>query len=1045
MSSSTRAPDVRSDGRRSATPLGPSPALVTANIKNSKTIDEVLANARKYMSFMNAISLAAFWHALGALVSRECTSEVVSDSTLALAAARTRTVASASVEVRARELATMAHGMVKSSLTTTTHGDVFDSISCALVKLGANACEAREAANVAWAFAKAGRGKGDETFDLITRVVISRAHAFNAQELANVMWALASVGRFDDDAFAAAARAGERLAPTMSGQGLTNIAWAFAKAGRNDQGLFRALVCASRTALKGFNAQDVSNCSWAFAKAGVYDAEFFAALGRRAEHHADGLNAQGLANTVWGFAKIGHVDNELFSALATRIRRKIGEFRPMDLANVAFAYSKACHLDECLFDDLARRAETCLEEHNTQDLVNTAYAFAKIGRFDRALFSKMAPAVAVRNLDELDAPQIATVAWAFAAAGAVDARLFSTLASSAARRVDELETGDLASIAWAFANADHMDNELFKSLVRSAERRIDAFNDEDLDNAEWAFSKAGHKSVANQLKQRRERTAGVAAALASADVDVSKCGTIVVAGGGIGGAAVAVALQSKGFDVVVLESDASFDARKQGYGLTIQGYSSTTQSLGISLATDDAPSTSHYTFDSEGRILGFFGEAFSASGKRERQECENSGRFIHIPRQVLRQRILERVQPNTVRWNCRLKEFLCWNDDDKRRSVGENGVTVTLSDGTSIDGALLVGSDGIFSTVRRRLDIPGDRLNYVGLVVVLGIVDDDVLQVPLTKRRIFETVDGVTRIYAMPFTTTSTMWQLSFPASEDEARRLSKDASTLKAEIVRRCSKWHDPIPELLRKTTLDCMSGYPVYDRELLEPDALRMSVGKGDTPEPQRRATLIGDAAHPMTPFKAQGANQALSDAVLLADTLVDNVRKFGPVLGFDAALPEFEKKMLSRSNKMVVGSRAKAKELHSALALRPARKAQRETGLDMTKIIRTLQSLGIGAQSAMDPNGLDAVVAEGMRAAAKEAPRTPAPQKRPAKDRGNDESDARAKLWGLVSEDDWRKCVLVKTKKSGAVKVRFDDGSTTTLSADRVQPRVKKLKNR
>ena len=42
--------------------------------------------------------------------------------------------------------------------------------------------------------------------------------------------------------------------------------------------------------------------------------------------------------------------------------------------------------------------------------------------------------------------------------------------------------------------------------------------------------------------------------------------------------------------------------------------------------------------------------------------------------------------------------------------------------------------------------------------------------------------------------------------------------------------------------------------------------------------RVTLIGDAAHPMTPFRAQGANQALSDAVLLADALVEGIAAHG-----------------------------------------------------------------------------------------------------------------------------------------------------------------------
>ena len=52
-----------------------------------------------------------------------------------------------------------------------------------------------------------------------------------------------------------------------------------------------------------------------------------------------------------------------------------------------------------------------------------------------------------------------------------------------------------------------------------------------------------------------------------------------------------------------------------------------------------APSTSHYTFAAVGAILGFYGEAFGAKSKG-RQEADNSGRFVHIPRQVLRQRLV---------------------------------------------------------------------------------------------------------------------------------------------------------------------------------------------------------------------------------------------------------------------------------------------------------------------------------------------------------------------------------------------------------------------
>ena len=81
---------------------------------------------------------------------------------------------------------------------------------------------------------------------------------------------------------------------------------------------------------------------------------------------------------------------------------------------------------------------------------------------------------------------------------------------------------------------------------------------------EWGFSQAGGCAAAVEALRKHKKKLSVEEEV-GAEV-VKKCGRIVVAGGGIGGPALAVALQKKGFEVVVLEGDSSLDARKQGYG-----------------------------------------------------------------------------------------------------------------------------------------------------------------------------------------------------------------------------------------------------------------------------------------------------------------------------------------------------------------------------------------------------------------------------------------------------------------------------------------------
>ncbi|MBP7469712.1 MAG: FAD-dependent monooxygenase, partial [Flavobacterium sp.] len=162
--------------------------------------------------------------------------------------------------------------------------------------------------------------------------------------------------------------------------------------------------------------------------------------------------------------------------------------------------------------------------------------------------------------------------------------------------------------------------------------------------------------------------------------------------------------------------------------------------------------------------------------------------------------------------------------------------------------------------------------------------------------------------------------------SETEAKKLSlQGPQALKEEACRR-TQWHDPIPQIVSATLEAQVSGYPVYDRELLKPELLEKS----------EYATLIGDAAHPMSPFKGQGANQALLDALALARGISKECRPLSQWRNVGirkSVLTKFESEMLERSAVKVKDSAAAADFLHSEIVLHesdaPRRRFTKEKG--------------------------------------------------------------------------------------------------------------------
>ncbi|MBN8228137.1 FAD-dependent monooxygenase [Corallococcus macrosporus] len=337
---------------------------------------------------------------------------------------------------------------------------------------------------------------------------------------------------------------------------------------------------------------------------------------------------------------------------------------------------------------------------------------------------------------------------------------------------------------------------------------------------------------------------------------------VLIAGAGIGGLTLACALRRAGVRATVFERAEAL--RPAGAGITVQ--------MNASVAL---------------RRIGLC-DAVAAEGQRAVQTLILDPSGVPITRVDVGSLQQELDAPLVSIHRARLQAVLrahAGPEEAVRLGVSVTGfqddgarVTVALSDGGTVSGDVLVGADGLRSVVRARL-LGAQPTRYSGYTSWRGICAAS----DLVKAGHFsETWGPGARFGIVPIGHGEVYWYATLNAPQG-----SEDApgQTL-AVLQERFAGWHAPIAQVLAATPPERVLRTDIHDR----PPVRSWSRG---------RVTLLGDAAHPMTPNLGQGGCQAIEDGVVLGECLAAP----GSV---EDALRAYESRRVQRANSLVVMSR-------------------------------------------------------------------------------------------------------------------------------------------
>ena len=336
----------------------------------------------------------------------------------------------------------------------------------------------------------------------------------------------------------------------------------------------------------------------------------------------------------------------------------------------------------------------------------------------------------------------------------------------------------------------------------------------------------------------------------------------LIIGGGIGGLCAAIALRRAGIGAHVFEQADSL--REVGAGLTIW-----TNAAKVLRRLDVAERViSSASITERFQLRTWRGDVLDETRPGDlgrRFGCPN----LVVHRADLLRALATAVEPESITVGARCVGF----------EQDSEGVTASFADGAEWRGEILIGADGLHSAIRERLFSDG-RPRYAGYMCWRGLAEFEGQDLPAGLG--FEAWGRGARFAVQHCGSGRVFWY----ATRNAAEGVPDGPHGRKQDVLETYAGWHEPIPTVIAATEADAILKNDITDRKPIK------RWGRG-------RVTLLGDAAHPMTPNFGQGACQAMEDAVVLADCLAG-------VSDVSAALQAYEERRRDRTASITRASR-------------------------------------------------------------------------------------------------------------------------------------------